>query len=160
VLTGDIHVMGLLLCYWKKVSAMTNEFFDKILLAFAILQFCTPRYTPNKFLLQTCLFFQVSLDFLLLHCNPLWWKGHLLCVCVCVLVLERVLSLPRTSQLELLWHQGLGQGLGLQWCRMVCLGKKLRLLCHFWDCNQVLHFELLIILKATSFLLSYSCPLC
>ena len=29
-------------------------------------------------------------------------------------VLESVLSLPRTSQLELLWHQGLGHGLGLQ----------------------------------------------
>ena len=26
---------------------------------------------------QTCLFFQVSLDFLLLHSSGLWWKGHL-----------------------------------------------------------------------------------
>ena len=26
---------------------------------------------------QTCLLFQVSLDFLLLHSSPLWWKGHL-----------------------------------------------------------------------------------
>ena len=26
---------------------------------------------------QTCLLLQVSLDFLLLHSSPLWWKGHL-----------------------------------------------------------------------------------
>ena len=26
---------------------------------------------------QTCLLLQVSPDFLLLHSNPLWWKGHL-----------------------------------------------------------------------------------
>ena len=26
---------------------------------------------------QTCLLFQVSFDFLLLHSNLLWWKGHL-----------------------------------------------------------------------------------
>ena len=26
---------------------------------------------------QTCLLFQVSLDFLLLYSHPLWWKGHL-----------------------------------------------------------------------------------
>ena len=27
---------------------------------------------------QTCLLLQVSLDFLLLHSSPLWWKAHLL----------------------------------------------------------------------------------
>ena len=44
--------------------------------------FCTPR--PN--LPWNTKSFQVSLDFLLLHCNPLWWKGHLFLV----LVLEGV----------------------------------------------------------------------
>ena len=29
---------------------------------------------------QTCLLLQVSLDFLLLYCSPLWWKGHLFLV--------------------------------------------------------------------------------
>ena len=41
----------------------------KILLAFALLYFV--------FQGQTCLFFQVFLDFLLLHSNTLWWTGHL-----------------------------------------------------------------------------------
>ena len=41
----------------------------KTLLAFALLHFVLQD--------QTCLLFQVSLDFLLLHSSPLWWKGHL-----------------------------------------------------------------------------------
>ena len=40
------------------------------LLAFALLHFVLQG--------QTWLLLQVSLDFLLLHPNPLWWKGHLL----------------------------------------------------------------------------------
>ena len=44
-------------------------FLDKILLAFALLHFVLQG--------QTCLLLQVSLDFLLLHSSPLWWKGHL-----------------------------------------------------------------------------------
>ena len=42
---------------------------DKILLAFPLLHFVLQG--------QTCLLFRVSLDFLFLHSNPLWWKGHL-----------------------------------------------------------------------------------
>ena len=38
---------------------------------------------------QICLLLQVSLDFLLLHSSPLWWKGHLLWV----LVLEGLIGL-------------------------------------------------------------------
>ena len=49
-------------------------FLGKILLAFALLSFVLQG--------QTCLLIQVSLDFLLLHSNPLWWKECLLCVCV------------------------------------------------------------------------------
>ena len=44
------------------------------LLAFALLHFVLQG--------QTCLLFQVSLDFLLLHSSPLWWKGHLFLVWV------------------------------------------------------------------------------
>ena len=40
-------------------------------------------------------------------------KKTSLCVCVCVLVLEGVVGLCRTSQLQLLWHQWLGHRLGL-----------------------------------------------
>ena len=49
---------------------------------------------------QTCLFLQVSLAFLLLHSNPLWWKGHLFLL----LVVEGLTGLHRASQLQLLWH--------------------------------------------------------
>ena len=33
---------------------------------------------------------------------------------------------------------------------MVCLGNELRSFCHFWGCTQVLHFGLLLIMRATS----------
>ena len=50
---------------------------DKTLLAFALLHFVLQD--------QTCLLFQVSLDFLFLHSSPLWWKGYLFFL---VLILE------------------------------------------------------------------------
>ena len=59
---------------------------DKTLLAFALLHFVLRG--------QTCLLFQVSLDFLVKHSSLLWWKGHF--VCVCVLVLESLVGLHRT----------------------------------------------------------------
>ena len=40
----------------------------KTLLAFPLFHFVLQG--------QTCLLLQVSLDFLLLHCSPLWWKVH------------------------------------------------------------------------------------
>ena len=46
----------------------------KTLLAFALLHFVLQG--------QTCLLLQVSVNFLLLHSSPLWWKGHLLGVLV------------------------------------------------------------------------------
>ena len=45
---------------------------------------------------QICWLFQVSLDFLLLHSSPLWWKGHLFLV----LVLEGLVGHHRTVQLS------------------------------------------------------------
>ena len=84
---------------------------------------------------QTCL---LSLDFVLLHSSPLWWKEHLFLV----LLLEGVGSLHRFSQLQFLQHQLLGHRLGLLWYWMICPGKKPRSFCHFWDCIQLLHFGL------------------
>ena len=46
----------------------------KPLLAFDLLHFVLQG--------QTCLLFQVSLDFLVLHSSPLWWKGHLFLILV------------------------------------------------------------------------------
>ena len=102
---------------------------DKTLLVFALLHLVLQG--------QTCLSLQVSLDFLYLYFNPLWWKGHLFLV----LVLEGLIGLHRTNQFQLLWYRWLGHRLGLLWCWMVCLGNKLRSCC-FWDCTQVLHFGL------------------
>ena len=101
----------------------------KILLAFASLQFVLKG--------QTCLLFQISLDFLLLHSSPLWWKGVFL---FGVLVLEDLVGLLRTIQLHFLQHYWLGL-LGLLWYWMVCLGNEQRSFCRFWDCIQVLHFS-------------------
>ena len=72
----------------------------KTLLAFALLHFVHQG--------QTCLLFQVSLDFLLLYSNLLWWKGHLFLV----LILEGLAGLHRTVQLHLLWHYWWGYRLG------------------------------------------------
>ena len=58
---------------------------DKTLLAFALLH-CVRQG-------QTCLLFQVSLDFQLSHSSPLWWKGHL----SLALVLGGLVGLHRTT---------------------------------------------------------------
>ena len=58
---------------------------------------------------QTCLLLQVSLDFLLLHSSPLWWKGHLFGVSVP----EGLVDLHITIQVQLLHHNWLGHRLGL-----------------------------------------------
>ena len=57
------RVAGMLWCLLWPVHS-----FGKTLLAFALLRFVLQS--------QTCLLFQVSLDFLLLHSSPLWCKGY------------------------------------------------------------------------------------
>ena len=59
-----------------------------------------------------------------------------------VLVLEGLLGLHRTIQLQLLQHYWLGHRLGLLWYWVVYLGNEQRSFCRFWDCIQVLHFRL------------------
>ena len=103
-------------------------YFDKTLLNFALLHFVLQG--------QTCLLFWVTLDFLLFNSNPLWWKGSF-----SVLVVEGLVGFYKTDQPQLLWHKWL-HIFGLLWYWMVCPGNKLRSLCHFWDCSQVLHFGL------------------
>ena len=77
---------------------------DKTLLAFSLLHFVLQG--------QICLLFQISLDFLLLHSYPLWWKERF----SFHVISQRCLGVHRTSQLQLLWHQWLGHRLGLLWC--------------------------------------------
>ena len=104
--------------YWPSMDSMCRVFscvvgrgyflwpvhsLGKTLLAFALFHFVLQG--------QICLLFQVSLDFLLLHYSPLWWKRHLFWV----LLLEGLLGHHRTIQLQLLRHKWLGHRLGLLW---------------------------------------------
>ena len=113
---------------WYLLWAMCS--LGKTLLAFALLHFVLQG--------QICLLLQVSLDILLLHSSPLWWKGYL----SWILILEGLVGLHRTIQLKILQHYWLGHRLGLLWYWIVCLGNEQRSFCHFWDCIQVLHFGL------------------
>ena len=62
--------------------------------------------------------------------------------CFGVLVLEGLVGLHTTVQLQLLQHYWSGHSFGLLWYWMVCLGNEQRSFCHFWDRIQVLHFGL------------------
>ena len=75
---------------------------------------------------QICLLLQVFHDFLLLHSSPYYW----------VLVLEGLVGLHWTVQLQLLQCYWLGHRLGLPWYWMVCLGNEQRSFCHFWDLSS------------------------
>ena len=57
---------------------------------------------------------------------------------------KRFVGLHRTVQLQLLQCYWLGHRLGLMWYWMVCLGNKQRSFCRFWDCIQVLHFNIIV----------------
>ena len=57
-------------------------------------------------------------------------------------VLEGLVGLHRTVQLQLLQHYWSGHRLGLLWDWMAWLGNKPRSFGHFWDCIRVLHFRL------------------
>ena len=59
-----------------------------------------------------------------------------------VLVLEGLIGLHKTVELQLLQHYWSGHRLVLLWYWVVCLGNEQRSCCHFWDCVQVLHFGL------------------
>ena len=88
--------------------------------------FCTSR--PNLPVTQG----------LLLHPSPLWWKGCLFWL----LVLEGLVGLHGTFQLQLLQSYWLRHRLGLLWYWIFLLVNKQRSFCHFWVCTQVLHFLL------------------
>ena len=82
----------------------------KTLLVFALLHFVLQS--------QTCLLLQVTLDFLLLHSNPLWWKGHLFWCsrrsCTrASLVAQMVKNLPAKweTQVSLGWENLLKKGM-------------------------------------------------
>ena len=125
-----IFMCGLLLCCWKRVFAMNSAFSWQNSISLCPASFCTPR--PN-------LPVTLGVSWLpTLAFQSLIMKGHLFCV----LVLEGLVDLHRTIQLQLLQHYWLGHRLGLLWYGMVCLQNRQRSFCRFWDCIQVLHFVL------------------
>ena len=137
------YVVGRGCFLWPPVCSL-----GKTLLALALLHF----------ILQGQIFqsLQVSLDFLLLHSSPLWWKQHFLGV----LILECPVGLHRTIQLQFLQHYWSRHRLGLLGYWIVCLGNKQRSFCHFWDCihSSIAFWTLLLTMMATQFLLRNSCP--
>ena len=84
----------------------------KTLLAFALLHFVLQG--------QIGLLLQISLDFLLLHFKPLWWKGHLSgFVFIFMLVLEDLVGLHKVDQLL----SGVSDwGIDLDYCDIEWLG--------------------------------------
>ena len=98
---------------------------DKTLLAFALLHFVLRG--------QICLLTSY-------FCIPVPYDVK--AIFFGVLVIEGLVDIHRTIQLQLLQHYWSGHRLGLLWYWMVCLGNEQKLFCHFWDCIQVLHFRL------------------
>ena len=148
--SGDVHVQSLLLCCWKRVFAMISAFSWQNSVSLCPASFCTWKpslpVTPGISWLPTFAF-QSSM------------MGR---TSFLVLVLEGLISLHRTLQLQLLQHYCLGHILGLLWYWMACLGNELRSFCCFWDCTQVLHFRLFGWLCGLTFpfLLRDYCPQC
>ena len=70
-----------------------------------------------------------------------------------MLVLEGLVDLHRTIQFQLLQHYWSGHRVRLLWYWMACLGNEQRSFCLFWDHTQELHLWLLLIMRATPFLL-------
>ena len=99
----------------------------------------TKLFALLHFLLQgqTCLLLQASLDFPLLHSNPLWWKRHLFLAWV----IEDAVGLHRRLHVHLLWHQWLWHRVGLLWCWMVCLGKWTEIMLQYCISSSFVDFE-------------------
>ena len=68
-------------------------------------------------------------------CNPVPYNEK--DIFFCVLVLEGLVDLHRTVQLQVLHHYWLGHKLRLPWYWKIFLGNEQRSFCHFWDCIQV-----------------------
>ena len=119
-----------LLCFWKRVFAMTSAFSWQNSIGLCPASFCIPSpnlpVTPGVSWLPTFAFQ-----------SPIM-KGHLFWV----LVLKGLVGLCRTVKLQLLQRYWLGHRLRLLWYWMVCLRNEQRSFCRFWDCIQVLHFGL------------------
>ena len=107
-----MSMWSLLLCCWKRVSAMTSAFSWRNSVSLCPAPFCTARpnlpVTPGVSWLPTFAFQ-----------SPIMKRTSFL-----VLVLKGLVDLHRTIQLQLLQHYWLGHRLGLLWYWMVCFGNR------------------------------------
>ena len=152
-----INLMSVLSIQWcpcvelSLVSLEEGVCYDQCILLTRLLAFVLLHFVLQG---QICLLFQVFLDFLLLHSSPLWWKRHL----IFMLVLEGLVGLHRTVQLQLLQHYQLGYRLGLLWYWMFCLGNKQIILSFLRLHPSTAFYTLLLTMRATPFLLRDSFP--
>ena len=120
-----MSMCSLLLCCWKWVFAMTSTFSWQNSVSLCPASFCTSRpnlpVTPGISWLPSFAFQSLTMQ------RTFFWG---------VLVLEDLVSLHRTFQLQLLKHYWSGHRFRLPWYWMVCLGNEQRSFCHFWDCIQ------------------------
>ena len=124
----------------------------KTLVSLCPASFCTPR--PNlpitpRYLLMSYFCIPVRCD----EKDFFWWGSGVGC-----LVLEGLVALHRTVQTHLLQHYWLGHRHGLLWYWMACLGNEQRSFSFLRLHPSTAFWTLLLIMKATPFLLRDSCP--
>ena len=115
------------------------------LLAFALLHFVLKG--------QICLLLQVSLDFLVLHSSPLWWKEYLFWM----LVLEGLLVFIELFNFS--FFSITGRGIDLNYCDVEWFTwKQTEIILSFLKLHPSTAFwALLLTMRATPFLLRNSC---
>jgi len=104
---------------WKRVFAKTNMFSGQNSVSLCSASFfCTPA-SNLPVILGICLWLPTFA-----------FQSHIMkrTSFFLVLVLQVRVDLHRTGQLQLFWHDWLGQRLGLLWCWMVCLRNEIILL--------------------------------
>ena len=128
------HTVTSIFCWWNSVSLCSASF-------------CTPRpnlpVTPGISYLPTFAFLSPIME------RISFW----------VLVLESLVCLHRTIQLQLLQHYWSGHRLGLPWYWMILPWKRTEIILSFLRLHPSTAFQtLLLTMTATPFLLRDSCP--
>ena len=117
------HVVGRGCLQWPSVSSWQNS------VSLCLASYCTPR---SNLPVSSGISWLPTFAFQ----SPIMKRTFFLGV------LECLVGLHRTVQLQLFQHYFGGHRLGLLWYWKVCLGNEQSSFCGFWDCTQVLHFRL------------------
>ena len=122
-----LTIWSYLLFHWESVFAMTSVFSWQNSISLCPASCCTPKpnlpVTPGVSWLPTFAFQSYN-------------EKDIFFGCFGVLVLESLVGLHRTIQLQLLQHYLSGHKFGFLWYWMVCLENKQRSFCCFWDCTK------------------------